>query len=85
MTITLERGTWYPVKATFSWYDPIDYNCSQKIHVFYASEKSPNSHYKEAVELSKYLSDFLEFNFYIEEGVKKVLFHPKKDCNIIIK
>ena len=88
MKIILERGSWCPVQVSFNWSEEISYNPGFHTFTFFGSSKprSPYDHaYNEAKELDKYLKDFLDFDFYNEEGVDKVMFHPKQDCKIIFK
>lgn len=88
MTFRLTRGSWYTVEVKFDWYNEVEYNPSNGKFMFFASSK-PKSEYdhgfKEAKQLAELLKDFFEFDFYMEEGIEKVMFFPKKDCRISFK
>ena len=88
MEIILERGSWFRVKTSFNWDGEVSYNPSFHQFTFFASSKPKHpydSSYAKAKELSTLLTDFLDFDFYKEEEIDKVMFHPKKDCWITFK
>lgn len=66
-------------EITFHWYGPVEYRDGKL--VFFASENTRAKH-TEAEILAKLFPTLFDFNFYKEEGIKKVLFSPNKPCEI---
>lgn len=78
MKITITKGTWATVTATFIWRGAVEYIKSQQRFVFYANERQQmGRYYLDACELAKLLPDFFTFDFYTEDGIRKVMFYPK--------
>ena len=78
MKVTITKGTWIGVTATFMWKGSVEYIQSQKRIMFYANELQQNGAiYLAARELSYALPAFFVFDFYVEDGIKKVMFFPK--------
>lgn len=78
MKVTITKGTWIGVTATFVWKGSVEYIQGQKRIMFYANELQQNGAiYMAARELSYALPTFFVFDFYVEDGIKKVMFFPK--------
>ena len=78
MKVTITKGTWIGVTATFVWNGSVEYIQGQKRIMFYANETQQNGAlYMAARELSCSLPTFFVFDFYVEDGIKKVMFFPK--------
>lgn len=76
--IKVTIGESYEIQATFSWFGTINFTGPESTYVnsgtlsFFSKESSD---LKKAVILQeKYPDLFTDFDFYTEEGVKKVLF-----------
>ena len=78
MKVTITKGVWTSVTATFVWKGSVEYIQGQKNIMFYANETQQNGAiYMAARELSCSLPTFFVFDFYVEDGIKKVIFFPK--------
>ena len=78
MKVTITKGVWTSVTATFVWQGSVEYIQSQKRIMFYANEMQQNGAlYTAARELSCSLPTFFVFDFYVEDRIKKVMFFPK--------
>lgn len=83
MTVTITKGVCTSVTATFVWKGSVEYIQSQNRVMFYANEMQQNGAiYMAARELSCALPTFFVFDFYVEDGIKKVMFFPKEFTEI---
>lgn len=87
--IKITIGESYEIQATFSWFGTINFIGPKTTYVnsgalsFFSKESSD---LKKAVILKEKYSDlFTDFDFYTEEGVKKVLFKTTPTARLCIQ
>lgn len=80
MKVTLDFQSF--AKVVFHWYGPVEHYNGKL--TFYASENT-RAKLTEAEKLANLFPTLFDFNFYREEGVKKVIFSIKKDCTAIFE
>lgn len=82
MNVIIKKGTHTLVVTAFVWRGPVEYLNGQNRFVFYANEQMGMC-YVDACELARILPGFFVFDFYTEDGVRKVMFYPKDFVEII--
>lgn len=83
MFIIIEPHPWVEVKIY--WPEKINYGSGCHKFTFFANEKQSSDAYNYAIKLKEMFSDFFDFDFYEEAGIKKVMFWFKRDYTMTFR